>query len=73
MSELYELILNEKEHAKFLNNVFDELNKRSLSLYGLANEIGYKKGSLYEFTYGRTRSKFVAASIHNYLFEEKEK
>jgi DNA-binding XRE family transcriptional regulator len=64
-----EIRLNAKEHSRFLEVMEQKMSEQDLSIEDLAERIGVKKQSIYNFRTDTSRnpSKFLAAKIANLL------
>ncbi len=64
-----EVRLNAKEHSRFLKAMEKRMNDADLSIDDLADAIGVKRQSIYNFRTDTSRnpSKFLAGKIATYL------
>jgi len=64
-----EIRLNAKEHSRFLEAMEQKMSEQDLSIEDLAEKIGVKKQSIYNFRTDTSRnpSRFISAKIANYL------
>ena len=64
-----EIRLNAKEHERFLRAMEQKMSEQNLSIDSLAEEIGVKKQSIYNFRTDTSRnpSRFISAKIANRL------
>lgn len=64
-----EIKLNAREHMKFLQVMELKMSEQDLSIEQLADAIGVKKQSIYNFRTDTSRnpSRFIAAKIATYL------